>query len=95
MLDFIDMLQKTTLTELREDMEYSIEKQEKKAMQQQQMAMQQQQALQSQEIQGDLQKKQMEQQGQDGRTQATNQASLTKEALRNESKKEIAELAKE
>ena len=91
MLDFIDMLQAETLTELREDIEYSVQKREKQAMEQQKMQMQQQQAMQSQQIQADLQKQQMAQVGQDGRIEATNKANLTKEVLRNESKKELAE----
>lgn len=90
-LDGIAMLKASTLTELENDFKYALDKREKKMEAQAKATEQQQVALNAQDNQTELAKKNMEQQGQDSRTEATNKTALVKEILKRESKSQLAE----
>lgn len=90
-LDGIAMLKASTLTELENDFKYALEKREKKQEDQARATAQQQASLNAQDNQTELTKKNMEQQGQDSRTEATNKTALAKEILKRESKSQLAE----
>lgn len=90
-LDGIAMLKASTLTELENNFKYAIQRKEKKMEAQAAATAQQQAALNAQDNQSELLKVKMNQEGQDGRTEATNKTALAKEVLKRESKSQLAE----
>lgn len=87
----IAVLDAGTMTELRNEIKYFDKKREEadaaRAKEQQQKQM----AIEAQANQTELKKKQIEQLGQDGRTEATNKTALHKEIIKRESKSQLAE----
>lgn len=86
MREAVSFIKANTLTELENDLEYFENKREQKMQAQQAMQAQQQQALLAQEMQADLQKKKMEQDGQSSRTDQTVRGGILREAMKGEVK---------
>jgi hypothetical protein len=86
MREAVSLIKANTLTELENDLEYFENKREQKMQAQQAMQAQQQQALLAQEMQADLQKKKMEQDGQSSRTDQTVRGGILRDAMKGEIK---------
>jgi hypothetical protein len=89
MLDFIDMLSSDTLTELRNQLEYGLNKRKEEAKESQMQQMQSQAMIQEQANIGMVESEKVRQEGMNERKQLETQAAILKEDLKGEKKKEI------